>query len=141
MLLRGNPRSVRRLFAEMKELPKRITERCQQFILRLGKLFGFCHQSSDLYQRAVEYQPRFDIYRATIYYQVLFMQTESIMPRAVDGKALGSVAPRKDQLADVSTDRRVLLLWSATTPVAWLVRFCWAALLSARMRLHEEENV
>jgi hypothetical protein len=63
------------------------------------------------------------------------------MPRAVEGKALGSVALRKNQLADVSTDRRLLLLWSSTTSVAWLVRFCWAALLSARMRLYEEEDV
>ena len=63
------------------------------------------------------------------------------MPRAVDGKAAGFVPARKDELADFSTDHRVLLLWSATNPVAWLVRFCWAALLSARMRMHEEENV
>ena len=38
------------------------------------------------------------------------MQTEFILPRVVDGKAAGSVAARNGELADFSTDRRVLLL-------------------------------
>jgi hypothetical protein len=38
------------------------------------------------------------------------MQTESILPRVVDGKAAGSVAARNGELADFSTDRRMLLL-------------------------------
>ena len=38
------------------------------------------------------------------------MQTESIMPPAVKGRVAGSVAAREDELADFSTDRRVLLL-------------------------------
>ena len=39
------------------------------------------------------------------------MQTEFIMPRVVDGKAAGSVPARNGELADFSTDRRVLLLF------------------------------
>jgi len=38
------------------------------------------------------------------------MQTEFMLPRVVDGKAAGSVAARNGELADFSTDRRVLLL-------------------------------
>jgi H+/Cl- antiporter ClcA len=38
------------------------------------------------------------------------MQTEFIMSRVVDGNAAGSVAVRNGELADFSTDRRVLLL-------------------------------
>jgi hypothetical protein len=45
MLLRRNPDSLDGRFAEMDELPQRITERCQPLILQLGKGFSFRHQS------------------------------------------------------------------------------------------------
>ena len=38
------------------------------------------------------------------------MQTESIMPRVVDGKAAGSGAVRNGELADFSIEHCVLLL-------------------------------
>src|ERR1039458_3347825 len=60
--------------------------------------------------RAPESHLAFDIYRNTTYYAPLLMQTKPLIPSARNGKAARSVAAVEDELADFSTNRRVLLL-------------------------------
>jgi H+/Cl- antiporter ClcA/CBS domain-containing protein len=54
--------------------------------------------------------PDVDLYRITIYHVWLMMQTESIMPPSVNTEVPRAEKSADVQLADFSTDRRVLLL-------------------------------